>query len=157
MTEQVIPAVSPDVFKRIIAAYQASRPGHELTEDQIADVQTLAMSERLVETVDRVPGSGVSITVRLLAQAVTASGGRVIGIAPSRTDAEHLADDLGTGHVYSLSRWLDERHQTRRPAVVALGRGDVLIVSGDRVISVAQRAALVADASAAGALVRLLT
>ncbi|MFD8316162.1 AAA family ATPase [Kitasatospora purpeofusca] len=155
----VIPAVSPDVFERTVAAYQAKHPGHPLTAGQVEQARALAMSEQPVETIVSIPGTGRSTMLELLACAVRASGGQVIGISPAQLSAHILAESLDGAPVYTLSRWLAERQQARSTgrsdAEFALGPGDVVIVHCPEILTPSEREELLQDAVDRGALVRL--
>ena len=155
---RVISAVSADVFEQTVAAYQAEHPSHPLTAVQIEHARSLAMSEQLVETVNSVPGTGRATMLQLLAQAIRASGGQVVGLGLSNIAASFLAEDLEGAPAYSLTHWLNERRKARDsghcPAEYALGPGDVLFMHDAHVATSQEREALLADAASSGSLVR---
>ncbi|MGA5819830.1 AAA family ATPase [Kitasatospora sp. NPDC094028] len=155
----IIPAVSPDVFEQTVAAYQADNPGHPLTTGQVEQARALAMSERPIETIVSIPGTGRSIMLELLARAVRASGGRIIGISPIQFSADILAESLDGAPSHTLSNWLTGRRQARAAeraaAEFALGPGDVLIVDCPEILTPSEREELLQDAVDRGALVRL--
>jgi hypothetical protein len=157
----VIPAVSLDLFEQTVASYQADHPTRRLTNGQIDQARALAMSEQPVETIVSIPGMGRTFMLELLARAVRASGGRVIGLGPSQISVADLAEYLDDAPAYAVSRWLSERHQVRTngrdAAEFALGPGDVLFMNDAETLTQLQRENLLKDAADSGALVRLTT
>ncbi|MEV6404013.1 AAA family ATPase [Streptomyces bobili] len=154
---RVIPAVSPEVFRQTIAAYQAEHPTRPLTPEQIYHARALPIGEQFVETVTSVTGRPAMLD--LLARTARASGGRTIGLGLSKIAASFLAEGL-RGAPASLTHSLEERCKARtspgqRPAEFALGPGDVLFLHDAHVATAEEREALIHDAARSGALVRL--
>lgn len=156
----LIPAVSYDIFDRTVACYQAEHPAHRLTPEQIDQARALAVSEQMVTTVSVDAGMGRSVVLELLAQAVKASGGRVIGLGLSRITASFLAETLGGCPAYALTHWLDERRTAgapgAEPADFDLKPGDVLFLQDAHLADPQHRSTLILDAARSGALVRLI-
>ena len=156
----VIPAVARDVFERIAAAYQSDHPAHPLTSSQIDLARILALSEQPVETVVSVPGTGRTVLVEVLARAVRASGGRLIGLGLSTLSASYLVQDLNGVPAYTVVHWLRGRRQARSSgsnAEFVLGPRDVLFLHDAEVLTAGQREQLLHDAAGHGALVRFTT
>jgi conjugative relaxase-like TrwC/TraI family protein len=69
--------------------------GVQLGQDQTAMLRELAGSGARVQLALAPAGTGKTVTMRALAQAWTASGGNVIGLAPSAAAARVLGEELG--------------------------------------------------------------
>ncbi|WP_371801583.1 relaxase domain-containing protein (plasmid) [Streptomyces sp. NBC_01732] len=156
---QVIPAVSAEVYERVEAAYQQANPERRLDAGQRELARTFATSERLVAAGIGPAGAGKTTAMRVAADAVRESGGRVIGLGPSARAASELSNGLDAP-AYILHEWLGARerlHQGQRVrAEFQLNAGDVIVVDEAGMAGSKRLAAVVAEAQAAGALVRLI-
>ena len=88
--------------------------GIPLAADQRAAIQTIATSGRVVDVLVGPAGSGKTTTLRALRAAweTERGSGSVIGLAPSATAANELAQALGIG-CENTAKWL---HETTGPA-----------------------------------------
>jgi conjugative relaxase-like TrwC/TraI family protein len=78
-----------------LALLEGTANGVQLGADQAAMVRELAGSGARVQLVLAPAGTGKTVTMRAVAHAWTASGGNVIGLAPSAAAARVLGDELG--------------------------------------------------------------
>ncbi|MFE5847890.1 MobF family relaxase, partial [Streptomyces niveus] len=156
---QVIPAVSAEVYERVEAAYQQANPERRLDAGQRELARTFATSELLVAAGIGPAGVGKTTAMRVAADAVRESGGRVIGLGPSARAASELSNGLDAP-AYVLHAWLGARerlHQGQRVgAEFQLNAGDVIVVDEAGMAGSRRLAAVVAEAQAAGALVRYI-
>ena len=97
----------------IARVLQHHASGVALAADQCAAMQTIATSGRVVDVLVGPAGSGKTTTLRALRAAwETERGpGSVIGLAPSATAANELAQALGIG-CENTAKWL---HETTGP------------------------------------------
>ncbi|MEV8107315.1 MobF family relaxase [Streptomyces sp. NPDC088135] len=156
---RVIPAVSREVYARVEAAYQEANPNRRLDTGQRALARTFATSGRLVAAGIGPAGAGKTTAMKVAADAVRASGGRVIGMGPSARAAAELSAGLEAPS-FVLHDWLGARERARegkrsRPEY-ALGAGDVIIVDEAGMAGSKRLAAVIAEAERAGAVVRLI-
>lgn len=156
---RVIPAVAEEVYARVEAAYQEANPNRRLDAGQRALARTFATSERLVAAGIGPAGAGKTTAMKVAADAVRASGGRVIGLGPSARAAAELSAGL-EAPAFVLHDWLGARERAHegqriRPEY-ALGAGDVIIVDEAGMAGSKRLAAVVAEAEQAGAVVRLI-
>ncbi|MFH8886573.1 MobF family relaxase [Streptomyces californicus] len=156
---RVIPAASGDVYSRIEAAYQKANPNRRLDAGQRALARTFATSEQLVAAGIGPAGAGKTTAMKVAADAVRASGGRVIGLGPSARAAAELSNGLDAP-AFVLHDWLGARERALagkplRPEY-ALGAGDLIIVDEAGMAGSKRLAAVVAEAERAGAVVRLI-
>ncbi|NED09834.1 AAA family ATPase, partial [Streptomyces sp. SID6648] len=113
---QVIPAVSAEVYQAVEDAYQQANPTRRLDAGQRELARTFACSEKLVAAGIGPAGAGKTTAMRVAADAVRASGGRVIGLGPSARAATELSAGL-EAPAFSLHDWLGARerlHQGKR-------------------------------------------
>jgi conjugative relaxase-like TrwC/TraI family protein len=78
-----------------LALLEGTANGIHLGTDQAAMVRDLAVSGARVQLALAPAGTGKTVTMWALARAWTASGGSVIGLAPSAAAARVLGDELG--------------------------------------------------------------
>ncbi len=104
-------------------------------------------------------GAGKTTAMKVAADAVRASGGRVIGLGPSARAAAELSNGLDAP-AFVLHDWLGarERALAGKPlrSEYALGAGDLIIVDEAGMAGSKRLAAVVAEAERAGAVVRLI-
>jgi conjugative relaxase-like TrwC/TraI family protein len=156
---RVIPAVAGEVYSRVEAAYQEANPNQRLDAGQRALARTFATSERLVAAGIGPAGAGKTTAMKVAADAVRASGGRVIGLGPSARAAAELSAGL-EAPAFVLHDWLGARERAlagkRVGPEYAIGYGDVIIVDEAGMAGSKRLAAVVAEAERAGAVVRLI-
>ncbi|MFE4829982.1 MobF family relaxase [Streptomyces sp. NPDC056672] len=155
----VIPAVSMPTYKRIEEAYQQAYPDRQLDAGQRALAEAFATGEKLVIAGIGPAGTGKTTAMKVAADAVRAARGRVIGLGPSARAASELSGGIESP-AYVLHEWLGARERSRqghplRPEF-ELGAGDVVIIDEAGMAGSKRIAAVVAEAQAAGALVRLI-
>ncbi|MEV6404142.1 MobF family relaxase [Streptomyces bobili] len=152
----VIPAVTRHAFARVARHFQ----GPPLDSGQRRLAAEFACSERLVVAAVGPAGAGKTTALVLAADAVVEGGGRLIALAPSSRAAKVLADDVGcTAH--TIHGWLDVRSRAaaedKEPSeAYTLGPGDVVVVDEAGMAGTLRLARVVAEAEAAGAVVRLI-
>ncbi|MFR9805151.1 ATP-dependent DNA helicase [Pseudonocardia sp. RS010] len=110
------PALVVDEARAVVSRFAES--GRELGADQAAAVVGVLSSGARVEVLSAAAGTGKSFTVAALADAWTATGHRVIGLAPSQIAAQVLAEEGLPAH--NIARWL-----TSTPVVQ---EGDLVVV-----------------------------
>ncbi|MFE0773291.1 MobF family relaxase [Streptomyces sp. NPDC058861] len=151
---RVIPPVAPGTFARAAALHQGP-----LDAGQQALASSFALSDRLLLAGLGPAGAGKTTAMRLVAAAVDAAGHRLIPLAPSSRAAQVLATDLGL-RAHTLHSWLRQRGQAADGhdfgADFALHPGDVVLVDEAGIAGTLLLDRILADASAAGAVVRLL-
>ncbi|WP_329492572.1 relaxase domain-containing protein (plasmid) [Kitasatospora sp. NBC_01246] len=156
---RVIPPVSAEVYDRAEAAYQQANPQRPLDAGQRALARTFATGEHLVQAAIGPAGAGKTTAMALAAEAVRASGGRVIGLGPSARAAAELAGGIEASS-YVLHEWLAARegaHEGRRVrAGFELYSGDMVIVDEAGMAGSKRLVDVITDAERAGAVVRLV-
>ncbi|WP_371666322.1 relaxase domain-containing protein (plasmid) [Streptomyces sp. NBC_01241] len=156
---RVIPAVSSEVYAAVEAAYQEANPNRRLDAGQRALARTFATSELLVAAGIGPAGAGKTTAMKVAADAVRASGGRVIGMGPSARAAAELSAGL-EAPAFVVHDWLGARERAQAGKRIgpeyALGSGDVIIVDEAGMAGSKRLAAVIAEAERAGALVRLI-
>lgn len=156
---RVIPAVSSEVYAAVEAAYQEANPNRRLDAGQRALARTFATSERLVAAGIGPAGAGKTTAMKVAADAVRASGGRVIGMGPSARAAAELSAGL-EAPAFVVHDWLGARERAKAGKRIgpeyALDSGDVIIVDEAGMAGSKRLAAVIAEAERAGALVRLI-
>ncbi|MFE5866770.1 MobF family relaxase [Streptomyces virginiae] len=156
---RVIPAVSSQVYERVEKAYQEANPNRRLDAGQRALARAFATSEHLVAAGIGPAGAGKTTAMKVAADAVRASGGRVIGLGPSARAAAELSNGLDAP-AFVLHDWLGARERAQEGKPVrpeyALDAGDVIIVDEAGMAGSKRLAAVVAEAERAGAVVRLI-
>ncbi|MFF9482987.1 MobF family relaxase [Streptomyces sp. NPDC014733] len=155
----VIPAVTPDIYNRVEAAYQQAHPDRPLDAGQRAMARSFATSDRLVSVAIGPAGAGKTTSMRVAADAVREGGNRVIGLGPSARAAAELSDGINAP-AYTLHEWLGARERLRVGGRVGpefrLNQGDVVVVDEAGMAGTRRLARVVEEAAAAGALVRLV-
>ncbi|MER6256260.1 MobF family relaxase [Streptomyces sp. NPDC001584] len=156
---RVIPAVSTEVYEQVEAAYQEANPNRRLDAGQRALARTFATSDRLVAAGIGPAGAGKTTAMRVAADAVRASGGRVIGLGPSARAAAELSAGLDAP-AFVLHEWLGAREraaagQPIRPEF-EVNTGDLIIVDEAGMAGSKRLSSIVTEAEKAGALVRLI-
>ncbi|MEU0061004.1 MobF family relaxase, partial [Streptomyces sp. NPDC006334] len=156
---RVIPAVSSEVYAAVEAAYQEANPNRRLDAGQRALARTFATSERLVAAGIGPAGAGKTTAMKVAADAVRASGGRIIGMGPSARAAAELSAGL-EAPAFVVHDWLGARERAQAGKRIgpeyALGAGDVIIVDEAGMAGSKRLAAVIAEAERAGAVVRLI-
>ncbi|BDH10482.1 MobF family relaxase [Streptomyces hygroscopicus] len=151
----VIPALGVSRFDEVTKRFQ----GPPLDPGQRRLAQAFSCSDQLLTVGIGPAGSGKTTALQLVRDAVTAGGGRLIPLAPSSRAAKVMADDLcSVGH--TLHGWLAQRERLADGRKVndafALRPGDVIVVDEAGMAGSKNLARIVAEAEAAGALVRLI-
>ncbi len=150
-----IPAVSAEAFATASRAFA----GPQLDAGQRRLVESFACSERLVQVGIGPAGSGKTTALQLVRDAVQASGGRVIPLAPSSRAAAVLKADLDVD-AHTLHSWIVQRQRLAEGSRVQydcqLRPGDVLVIDEAGMAGTRRLARIVDDAIAAGAMVRLI-
>ncbi|MFJ3658817.1 MobF family relaxase [Streptomyces nigra] len=151
---RVIPPVGRGTFNRVAALNRGPMDG-----GQRALAASFACSEHLLLAGLGPAGAGKTTAMKLVARAVDAAGARLIPLAPSSRAAEVLGGDLGR-RAHTLHSWLHQRsHATAGKTVDAdfrLRSGDVVLVDEAGMAGTLLLDRVLADAAAAGAVVRLL-
>ncbi|MFF9458662.1 MobF family relaxase [Streptomyces flaveolus] len=151
----VIPPVGRATFARVAALHQGP-----MDTGQRALASSFALSERLLLAGLGPAGAGKTTAMRLVASAVDAAGGRLIPLAPSARSAEVLGTDLQR-RAHTMHSWLHQRARAANSAEKPgpdfhLGPGDVVLVDEAGMAGTLLLDEILADAVAAGAVVRLL-
>ncbi|MFG3423208.1 MobF family relaxase [Micromonospora sp. NPDC048063] len=152
---EVIAPVSGELFDRTLQQVQTAPGGRQLDPGQIAVARAFATDARLVVAGIGPAGAGKTTTMNVVARAVEASGGRVIGLAPSARAAEVLSKDIAVP-AHTLHRWIHHREKGSRAQAWQLRAGDVLLVDEAGMAGTLNLDAIISDAHRAGAVVRLL-
>ncbi|MFD4243651.1 MobF family relaxase [Streptomyces sp. NPDC058525] len=151
---RVIPPVAHGTFHRTAALHQGP-----MDAGQQALAASFVLSDRLLLAGLGPAGAGKTTAMRLVAAAVDATGGRLIPLAPSSRAAQVLATDLQR-RAHTLHSWLHQRAQVADGHTVeadfALRPGDVVLVDEAGMAGTLLLDRILADAAAAGAVVRLL-
>lgn len=151
----VIAPVSGESFNRTLAALDAAPKSRRLDPGQVAVARAFATDARLVVAGIGPAGAGKTTTMRVVARAVEASGGRLIALAPSARAAAVLSDEL-TVPAHTLHRWLHHRQAGTRGDAWQLQAGDVIVVDEAGMAGTLNLDAVITDARKAGAVVRFL-
>ncbi|MFD7861593.1 MobF family relaxase [Streptomyces sp. NPDC059783] len=150
----VIPPVGRGTFHRVAALSRGP-----MDAGQRALAASFALSEQLLLAGLGPAGAGKTTAMKLVARAVDAAGGRLIPLAPSSRAAEVLGSDLGR-RAHTLHSWLHQRGraaQGKNPGKdFQLRPGDVVLVDEAGMAGTLLLDKILADAAAAGAVVRLL-
>ncbi|WP_333764875.1 AAA family ATPase [Streptomyces sp. IBSBF 2390] len=150
----VIPPVGRSAFARTAALHRGP-----MDASQRALASSFALSDKLLLAGLGPAGAGKTTAMKLVARAVDAAGGRLIPLAPSSRAAKVLADDLGR-RAHTLHSWLHHRGRAAQGAPVGndfqLRPGDVVLVDEAGMAGTLLLDEVLADAAAAGAVVRLL-
>lgn len=153
-TQQVIPASSLDVFEMEAEKRRAelALQGHALPEGQERMAREFATSDKLLVVGIGAAGAGKTSSTRLAVNAIEASGGRVVGMAPTAAAAAVMREemDIEADTVDKiLSDW-------KNGAPVSLRAGDVLLVDEAGMVSTPKFQQILQLAQERGALVRAL-
>lgn len=150
----VIPPVGRGTFTRVAALHRGP-----MDAGQRALASSFACSEKLLLAGLGPAGAGKTTAMRLVARAVDAAGGRLIPLAPSSRAAKVLGGDL-QARAHTLHSWLHQRGRAAEGKTVGkdfrLRPGDVVLVDEAGMAGTLLLDEILADAAAAGAVVRLL-
>ncbi|MFB6984596.1 MobF family relaxase [Streptomyces sp. NPDC056297] len=150
----VIPPVGRGTFARVAALNRGP-----MDAGQRALASSFVLSERLLLAGLGPAGAGKTTAMRLVAKAVDAAGGRLIPLAPSSRAAKVLGGDL-KARAHTLHSWLHQRGRAAEGKTVGkdfqLRPGDVVLVDEAGMAGTLMLDRILADAAAAGAVVRLL-
>ncbi|MFC5905347.1 MobF family relaxase, partial [Streptomyces zhihengii] len=150
----VIPPVGRGTFARIAALHRAP-----MDAGQRALASSFVLSEPLLLAVLGPPGAGKTTAMRLVSRAVDAAGGRLIPLAPSARAANVLGHDLDR-RAHTLHAWLHQRGRAADGKQVGedfhLRPGDIVLIDEAGMAGTRLLDRILADATAAGAVVRLL-
>ena len=153
-TQQVIPASSLDVFEMEAEKRRAelALQGYALPEGQERMAREFATSDKLLVVGIGAAGAGKTSSTRLAVNAIEASGGRVVGMAPTAAAAAVMREEMGIEADTVdkiLSDWMNG-------APVSLRAGDVLLVDEAGMVSTPKFQQILQLAQERGALVRAL-
>ncbi|OEJ23054.1 hypothetical protein AR457_38330 [Streptomyces agglomeratus] len=151
---RVIPPVGRGTFARVAALHRGP-----MDAGQRALASSFALSEKLLLAGLGPAGAGKTTAMRLVARAVDAAGGRLIPLAPSSRAAKVLGGDLKE-RAHTLHSWLHQRGRVAEGKTVGkdfrLRPGDVVLIDEAGMAGTLLLDKILADAAAAGAVVRLL-
>ncbi|MFD6335083.1 MobF family relaxase [Streptomyces niveus] len=151
---RVIPPVGRGTFARVAALNRGP-----MDAGQRALASSFVLSEQLLLAGLGPAGSGKTTAMRLVSRAVDAAGGRLIALAPSSRAAKVLGSDL-LQRAHTLHSWLHQRSRAARGKPVGkdfqLRPGDVVLIDEAGMAGTLLLDEVLADAAAAGAVVRLL-
>ncbi|GGG66043.1 TraA/ATP-dependent exoDNAse/relaxase [Kocuria dechangensis] len=145
----VIPAVSTERFEEVLAAHTGP-----LSDGQVALARAFACDEKLLALGIGPAGAGKTTSLSLAADAVRATGGTVVGLAPTAAAAAVMAGDIGA-QATTIDAFLIA-HRTGRTGAVQLHAGDVVIVDEVGMVTTPKLAELVTVAARHGAVVRAI-
>lgn len=150
----VIPPVGRGTFNRVAALNRGP-----MDVGQRALASSFVLSEKLLLAGLGPAGAGKTTAMKLVARAVDAAGGRLVPLAPSSRAAKVLGDDLGR-RAHTLHSWLHQRGRAAAGRTVGtdfqLHPGDVVLIDEAGMAGTLLLDRILADAAAAGAVVRLL-
>ncbi|GAA5091460.1 MobF family relaxase [Nocardia iowensis] len=86
--------VAPDIVAAAISSYNATSPDRPLNAGQISVIEGFAQSDLRVRTTNAPAGSGKTTAMSVLAEAWAASGGQVLGLAPTAAAAAVLGESI---------------------------------------------------------------
>ncbi|WP_176338382.1 MobF family relaxase [Kocuria salina] len=145
----VIPAVSTQTFDEVLAAHTGP-----LSDGQVALARAFATDEKLLTLGIGPAGAGKTTSLSLAADAVRATGGNVIGLAPTAAAAAVMSEDIGA-QATTIDAFLIA-HRTGRTGAAQLHAGDVVILDEVGMVTTPKLAELVAVAARHGAVVRAI-
>lgn len=153
-TQQVIPASSLDVFEMEAEKRRAelALQGHTLPEGQERMAREFATSDKLLVVGIGAAGAGKTSSTRLAVNAIEASGGRVVGMAPTAAAAAVMREEMGI-EADTVDKILSD---WKNGAPVSLRAGDVLLVDEAGMVSTPKLQQILQLAQERGALVRAL-
>ncbi|MEU5196073.1 MobF family relaxase [Streptomyces scabiei] len=151
---RVIPPVGRGTFNRIAALGRGP-----MDAGQRSLASSFVLSEQLLLAGLGPAGAGKTTAMKLVARAVDAAGGRLVPLAPSSRAAKVLGSDLDR-RAHTLHSWLHQRGRAAEGKTVGkdfqLRPGDVVLVDEAGMAGTLLLDRVLADAAAAGAVVRLL-
>ncbi|MFF7858741.1 MobF family relaxase [Streptomyces sp. NPDC007904] len=151
---KVIPPVGQGTFARTAALHRGP-----MDTGQRALASSFACSQQLLLAGLGPAGAGKTTAMKLVARAVDAAGGRLIPLAPSSRAAKVLGSDLDR-RAHTLHSWLHQRGLAtdgkRAGNDFRLRPGDVVLIDEAGMAGTLLLDRVLADAAAAGAVVRLL-
>ncbi|MGY5309195.1 MobF family relaxase [Nocardia gipuzkoensis] len=114
--------LSPDLVSAAVDSYNDKHPDRSLNAGQISVIESFATSGLRVHTANAPAGSGKTTAMAVLTDAWHASGGQVLGLAPTASAAAVLGESIGA-RTETVDKVLDvlSRH-TPRPGNPALER-----------------------------------
>lgn len=153
-TQQVIPASSLDVFEMEAEKRRAelALQGHTLPEGQERMAREFATSDKLLVVGIGAAGAGKTSSTRLAVNAIEASGGRVVGMAPTAAAAAVMREEMGI-EADTVDKILSD---WKNGAALNLSAGDVLLVDEAGMVSTPKFQQILQLAQERGALVRAL-
>lgn len=153
-TQQVIPASSLDVFEMEAEKRRAelALQGHALPEGQERMAREFATSDKLLVVGIGAAGAGKTSSTRLAVNAIEASGGRVVGMAPTAAAAAVMREEMGI-EADTVDKILSD---WKNGAALNLSAGDVLLVDEAGMVSTPKFQQILHLAQERGALVRAL-
>lgn len=153
-TQQVIPASSFDVFEMEAEKRRAelALQGHTLPEGQERMAREFATSDKLLVVGIGAAGAGKTSSTRLAVNAIEASGGRVVGMAPTAAAAAVMREEMGI-EADTVDKILSD---WKNGEPVSLRAGDVLLVDEAGMVSTPKFQQILQLAQERGALVRAL-
>ncbi|MFQ6331606.1 MobF family relaxase (plasmid) [Nocardia sp. CWNU-33] len=96
----------PDLVAAAVRSHNARNPDRPLNAGQISVIEGFAASSLRVRTTNAPAGSGKTTAMRVLADAWHASGGQVLGLAPTASAAAVLCASIGA-RVETVDKVLD--------------------------------------------------
>lgn len=102
--------LAPETVATAIADYNARNPDRPLNAGQISVIHGFAQSGLRVRTTNAPAGSGKTTAMAVLAQAWAASGGQVLGLAPTAAAAAVLGESIHK-RVETVDKLLDVLHR----------------------------------------------
>lgn len=153
-TQQVIPASSLDVFEMEAEKRRAelALQGHTLPEGQERMAREFATSDKFLVVGIGAAGAGKTSSTRLAVNAIEASGGRVVGMAPTAAAAAVMREEMGI-EADTVDKILSD---WKNGAALNLQAGDVLLVDEAGMVSTPKFQQILQLAQERGALVRAL-
>lgn len=153
-TQQVIPASSLEVFEMEAEKRRAelALQGYTLPEGQERMAREFATSDKLLVVGIGAAGAGKTSSTRLAVNAIEASGGRVVGMAPTAAAAAVMREEMGI-EADTVDKILSD---WKNGAALNLSAGDVLLVDEAGMVSTPKFQQILQLAQERGALVRAL-
>lgn len=153
-TQQVIPASSLEVFELEAEKRRAelALQGYALPEGQERMAREFATSDKLLVVGIGAAGAGKTSSTRLAVNAIEASGGRVVGMAPTAAAAAVMREEMGI-EADTVDKILSD---WKNGAALNLSAGDVLLVDEAGMVSTPKFQQILQLAQERGALVRAL-
>ena len=152
--QQVIPASSLEVFELEAEKRRAelALQGYSLPEGQERMAREFATSDKLLVVGIGAAGAGKTSSTRLAVNAIEASGGRVVGMAPTAAAAAVMREEMGI-EADTVDKILSD---WKNGAALNLSAGDVLLVDEAGMVSTPKFQQILQLAQERGALVRAL-